>query len=432
MSLNTEETKCEAERLWGKIIHPTIVDLIALIWDFWDSIRDAEPNTAWEDLVLWKMDLRGAYTLLSVHPDCAALFALELRNGLTFIPFCGVFGWTAIPFIFQAVTRACKWELRHVIKGACDMYVDDVFGVTLRRNLDHDLRVARIALTDLLGETAVADHKTEASSRLDIIGWRVDLSGMFITIAGKNLLNAFYAFFLVDTGSKVPLREMQKLASLSSRYSLVCPAMRPFTAALNGMITGFSGAHARISVSPDARLAIVMWRAMFFLMSRHDSRFARSLQSFRNKPFRIGLQTDASLTGAGGFFFERMEDGTEVVKGGFAATLVPLGFGCDSSFQNCAEFIGIILGLLALALMGVRDADLEIRGDSMSALAWASTSCFRSSTATKPSMVFTLVCIAFGFNIREATHISGRANWQADILSRASAGYAAGISNAPG
>jgi hypothetical protein len=33
-------------------------------------------------------------------------------------------------------------------------------------------------------------------------------------------------------------------------------------------------------------------------------------------------------------------------------------------------------------------------------------------------MVFTLVCIAFGFNIREATHISGRANWQADILSR--------------
>jgi hypothetical protein len=33
-------------------------------------------------------------------------------------------------------------------------------------------------------------------------------------------------------------------------------------------------------------------------------------------------------------------------------------------------------------------------------------------------MVFTLICVAFGFTVREAAHISGAKNWKADKLSR--------------
>jgi hypothetical protein len=38
--------------------------------------------------------------------------------------------------------------------------------------------------------------------------------------------------------------------------------------------------------------------------------------------------------------------------------------------------------------------------------------------STNAAMVFTLVCIAFGFNIRSAIHKPGEENWRADILSR--------------
>jgi hypothetical protein len=76
------------------------------------------------------------------------------------------------------------------------------------------------------------------------------------------------------------------------------------------------------------------------------------------------LETDASLLGAGGFRYEILETGTEVVRGGYAVNLEHLGFGVDSSFQNASEFIGVILGLLALVKMGVKNVDLELRGDS--------------------------------------------------------------------
>jgi hypothetical protein len=60
MSLNTEEIKAKAEKVWGGIVHPTISYMIALIWAFWAEIQIAESGTVWEDLVMWNMNLKGA------------------------------------------------------------------------------------------------------------------------------------------------------------------------------------------------------------------------------------------------------------------------------------------------------------------------------------------------------------------------------------
>jgi hypothetical protein len=104
--------------------------------------------------------------------------------------------------------------------------------------------------------------------------------------------------------------------------------------------------------------------------------------------------------------------------GGFAVDLVLLSFKKDSAYQNTAEFIGIILSLLARAQLGIRDVDIEVMGDSKAALSWASTHCFKSPKATNASIVFILTCIAFGFTVRESVHIPGTKNWRADGLSR--------------
>jgi hypothetical protein len=108
----------------------------------------------------------------------------------------------------------------------------------------------------------------------------------------------------------------------------------------------------------------------------------------------------------------------EVVRGGYAVNLIPLGFGSDPSFQSTAESIGVILGLITLVKLGVRDVDLELRGDSTSALSWAESVKFTGKNSSNAAMVFTLTCIAFGFNVRNAIHKLGKENWRADLLSR--------------
>jgi hypothetical protein len=134
------------------------------------------------------MDLKGASTLLSTSAESAALFALPRRDDLMFIQFYGCFGWGPIPFIFQVVTRALKFEISFALKGMSTMYVDDAWGITLRKWLQHDLEAVRRICTSLLGPNAIADHKTESGTRLDIIGWNIDLTEMFLTIANGQVL----------------------------------------------------------------------------------------------------------------------------------------------------------------------------------------------------------------------------------------------------
>ena len=88
------------------------------------------------------MDLKGAYTLLNVHPDDVPMFTQQLVGDLIYIHLCGVFGWTGTPFPFEVVTRAVRRVLKYGLKGYSKMYVDDIFGVCLRRNLEEELRRA--------------------------------------------------------------------------------------------------------------------------------------------------------------------------------------------------------------------------------------------------------------------------------------------------
>jgi hypothetical protein len=170
MSLNTDETKQAAKELWGEIVHPTITDIIVMILGYWEKIKISEPDAQWEDLVIWKMDLKGAYTLLSFRPENAALFAVDLANDKTSISLCGVFGWAPIPFAFQVVTRAINWELKFVLLGVNCMHVDDIMGCRLRKHLEHDLKAAEEVCTDLLGLNAIAKDKTEWGDTLDFLG----------------------------------------------------------------------------------------------------------------------------------------------------------------------------------------------------------------------------------------------------------------------
>ena len=88
------------------------------------------------------------------------------------------------------------------------------------------------------------------------------------------------------------------------------------------------------------------------------------MDSFDSRPTQYIVEFDASLTGAGVIIYKRVH-AMEVCLAATAMDLRGLGFGSDSSFQNTAEYVGAIVGILGLLRLGVSNEDIELRGDSI-------------------------------------------------------------------
>ena len=102
-----------------------------------------------------------------------------------------------MPMAFQVITRVVKWELSQpgVLRGLMDMYTDDMFGVCLARDLEHDMDKARQLCKQLLGSTSIEERKTELGRRLTITGWDLDLDQLLVAISRKNAVKAFYGLW---------------------------------------------------------------------------------------------------------------------------------------------------------------------------------------------------------------------------------------------
>jgi hypothetical protein len=418
--LNSDYAKEKADEHWGAIVHPTIMDLATMIVEAVEEERETNPEVKMEDFVLLKMDLEAAYTLLNINAAHASKFAVQLIGGLVFIFLCGVFGWGSTPACFQVVTRALDFEIKKVFRGRSKWYVDDLMAVCLPAHLEFNKGAATKICTGLLGSKAVAQRKTEVAKRLVFIGYAVDVETGMVSLSEKNLLRMVYGFFTVDLKRKVPVRVVEKLASWSSRYGAICPAMKPFSRALYSLIGGLTNRCALIPFTVEAQRAVRMWRAMLVLLAEDETKFGKTIESFvSDSNPRIIVEFDASLSGAGLLWYQRQgEDDSEVSIGGGAVDLRGLGFGSDASFQNTAEFIAMIVGVLGLLQMGIRDVAIEVRGDSETALTWAAKGRPKGDLATNAAMVFALLCIIGGFRVTMDSWISGEDNWRCDKLSR--------------
>ena len=418
-SLNGEETSAAAEAHYGKIILPTIEDVAKMILEFWATTKAKNPTARWEDLRIWKMDLRGAYQLLSFRPEDVGLFGMEVAGDLVYLQVAGIFGWNATPAAFHVVTKALLFEMRKKLASSVLMYVDDIVGVCLEADLAGVLRDATTICISLLGPSSVADEKTEHGTRLDIIGYVVDLMRHRISISRKNMLNTLYGFYHTDTDKRITLHAAQRLASWASRYSKICRAMRPSCGALHRLTSGRTNRHASFDISPEAKIAIRMWRAMLCLVRFDETRFSRSIESFSDTPPVYVIEFDASLTGAGILWIKR-HAGAEVVLGGSAVDLRFLGFNEDSSFQNLCEYLAALLGLIGMVVLGIRGVEVEARGDNVSALSWIQKERARGDNVTNAWSVFTMLCLGNDLSVKVGTHIAGVNNIRCDALSRLS------------
>ena len=245
---------------------------------------------------IWKMDLKGAYTLLSFRPEDVGLFGMLLTGDLVYFQLAGIFGWSGTPAAFQVVTRAISWELKHALRSRTLMYVDDIIGVCFAEDVDTDLRRTRDICTSLLRPGAVADGKTEARTRLDVIGYTVDLVTERVLIARKNFLTASHEFISTDVHNRINLRAAQRLASWGKRYGEICRMMRPFCTALNRATWGRTDPHAIFSIPTETIVALKCWRVVLCLVRYRETKFTRTLESFAPATSVIIVEFDSSLS----------------------------------------------------------------------------------------------------------------------------------------
>ena len=424
--LNSKAAKEACDRQWGEIMHPTISDIANMVLESLEEQQRIDLSFDPTTVRLWKMDLKGAYNLINFRVEDVRLMANPMTDGLVIFHLCGQFGWTGTPSAFQVVTRAIRFELGYRLPGRCLMYVDDIIGVCLEKNLQFSLATTKAVVEGLLGPGSIADNKTEFGRRLTAIGYDIDLDSMLVAIAVKNVHKAVHGFLTVDTDKKVPVRVLEKLASWASRYGGICTEMLPVTKQLYFEYSGLDHNKAKL-LTREGQRAVRVLRLLIMLTALDESRFARPLRCFRPGCAKFIIEFDGSLTGAGIIWYRVADDGTEVLLGGAAISLkvcqlLTASVKHNSRNQNTAEFITLTLGIRGLYLLGELDQQeqnsVHLRGDSESALTWARTGRFRSLICYNAATIFILQNQLLKVVVSSVENIFNGGNKAADYLSR--------------
>ncbi|KAJ1397005.1 hypothetical protein B484DRAFT_472186, partial [Ochromonadaceae sp. CCMP2298] len=420
--MNTRHTKEGADRECGVITHPTIEDFVHMLLDYADV-----QGIAWEDLVLVKMDISGAYTLLYLKTEDVALFGTEVTRDKVVLYLCGFFGWCGTPAHFHPITLGLQWEIRAKIAGGCLVYVDDIILITTQQLEESDTAIASGIVEGLLGEGSLEMEKKTSGRRVTVIGFDLDLDQRLLTIGDRCVERAVGGFMAVDVDQPVPVRTLQCLASWASRYAKVCVYMAPFIRMLNNAHRG-RHQHASVALGIEAKIAIWVMRALLMLTVVDEQRFARSFTTWEDvgEAEVVISRFDASLAGIGGLWYFRDAAGTESLLGGAAPDIRHLQFGDDSGMQNVAEFMAIIcaiwglyeLGREGLLVNGRAPRRIILEGDSATALAWAEKGRVRSDLATNAAIVFVLLGVATGIQVLWGNHVPAKSNGKTDYMSR--------------
>lgn len=75
----------------------------------------------------------------------------------------------------------------------------------------------------------------------------------------------------------MPVKNMEQLASLASRYGRLCGALRPFTRALYGAYTS-RPRHVAAVLRVEAKRAIRLWRAMLCALRLREDLFEKTVR----------------------------------------------------------------------------------------------------------------------------------------------------------
>jgi len=392
---------------WGEIKHPTVDQLVLMV-------LTATDIHGWANVILWKKDLKGAFNLLNYNPAYCRLFTFLLSDDITMIHLAGLFGWIGMPHAFQVLTRSLQAMCTYIITGLCHWYVDDLMAVSPTISYQKDSDIVDEKVQSLLGHGSVAANKSFHARKLEFLGWIFDLDTKSITLCDRNLYKLIHALFSLTPQEKVSIAHIQRIASLTSRASMLNSHMRSYTHELHIITSGYTKPHVRISLSLLAQSDIMMWRSFALILISEPTKLSRSMESFRPRDPQYCFKYDASL--------ERIAVGVYLIDDDrlvtFAATDLPFVVNNEARRQNTMEFIAIVFGLLLCWRIGIAHFHYDLHGDSKSSLAWAKNSRVNSIIARRSNIVFTTLSMHLDSHVATTQHIPGKLNTVFDGLSR--------------
>jgi len=392
---------------WGEIKHPTVDQLVLMV------LTSADLH-GWDNIILWKKDLKGAFNLLNYNPDYCKWFAFPLTDDIVVIHLAGLFGWIGMPHAFQVLTRVLQALCRHIISGICYWYVDDLMAVSRKALYINDSELVDSNVQRLLGQGSIAIAKSQHGRCLEFLGWDFNLDTRSITLCARNMNKLVHALFSFQTAEKISISHVQRLASLISRVSILSRHMRPYTHTLHTVTSGYTCPHVRIYLSELAQSDVMMWRAFVLLLIANPSRLSRPMESFREQPAQYIIKYDASLTGLGVGVYD-IKDNRLLV---YTAFRLPFTVDSDSSNQNTMEFIAVVLGLLLAWRSNLTNFYYDLHGDNMSSLAWARSDRVNSLLARRANIIFTTISMHLNATLVTTEHVPGHMNIVFDGLSR--------------
>jgi hypothetical protein len=289
------------EHQWGAIKHPTVEMLVKMV------LTSADLH-GWDNIILWKKDLKGAFNLLNYNPDYCQLFAFPLTDDIVVIHLAGLFGWIGMPHAFQVLTRTLQALCRHIISGLCYWYVDDLMAVSLRTLYINDSTLVNSNVQHLLGVGSIAAAKSQHGRILEFVGWEFNLDTRSITLCTRNMNKLVHALFSFDTTAKISISHIQRLASFISGVSILSKHMRPYTYTLHAITSGYDQPHVRIQLTILAQSDVMMWRAFVLLLIANPEKLSRPMDSFRPQNAKFCIKYDAPLTGLGVGIYNVLND----------------------------------------------------------------------------------------------------------------------------
>ena len=149
--------------------------------------------------------------------------------------------------------------------------------------------------------------------------------------------------------------------------------MCPFTSILYSSMKGRKP-HVSVPFTEELWRICRLFQALLVLSVVNEARFARPFEEFAEEE---GGKTPTIVIEFDGCLILSILNGVETLGGGFSIDLRPL-----SQYQNCSEFITLVVGLGVARRHGLDVRSIVARGDCVSALQWAETTRFRSTSVT--------------------------------------------------
>jgi hypothetical protein len=230
--------------------------------------------------------------------------AAEMKYDLLVFLLCGVFGWAGTPAVFQVVSRAIKYQVNTFTSGMADIYVDDIFGVSLKQSAQSDINLVCSFLRKLFNSDCVEDTKTETGRRVIVISYVIDLDSSLVSVSQKNYLRVLCGRSSIDFIKKVSVRTMQKFGSWVSRYGNICLFLKPLARTIHrSYVHQIDSPDICFPLSDEVRRTLQVFRAIFLSSMMDEATFTRPLSSIVPRSPSLIIEFDASLHGGGLLFF---------------------------------------------------------------------------------------------------------------------------------